>query len=155
MKKLAMKCWGENHLQRIKWCRDVCLEYFHYGGWERCLSKDSRRILLNLDKHENCQCKNHAELWQRLLYRYVSSSTVKSQGFIRCENIKFPNWQELLFVLVKVRPISSISVIKFWILWKCLSLAIVWVDQHSDVIQSGVGVMYILYCRVPWLMSQT
>ena len=61
MKELAVEHWQGNNLRRIEWCRDVCVEYFYHGGYEKCLRKDCKRILFNLDQHQNCGCQTEAD----------------------------------------------------------------------------------------------
>ena len=69
MKELAVEHWGGNNLKRIEWCKDICVEYFYKGSKEKCLSKDCRRVLLNLDQHQNCNCQREAEILQLRLNR--------------------------------------------------------------------------------------
>ncbi|XP_028397987.1 S-adenosylmethionine sensor upstream of mTORC1-like [Dendronephthya gigantea] len=69
MKALAVNHWGENNLRRIEWCKEICLEYFYHGGREKCLQKDCKRVLFNLDKHRNCKCQCEAEELQSSLNR--------------------------------------------------------------------------------------
>lgn len=61
MKELAVEHWGENNLRRMEWCKNVCVEYFFEGGCEKCLKKDCRRILFNLEQHQDCGCLPEAE----------------------------------------------------------------------------------------------
>lgn len=70
MKELAVQHWDGNNLKRIEWCRQICSEYFMEGGYQKCLRKDCRRVLLNLDQHQNCRCPQEAEKLESTLARY-------------------------------------------------------------------------------------
>lgn len=69
MKELAVEHWAGNNLRRIEWCKDICVEYFYHGGYEKCLRKDCRRVFFNLDQHQDCGCQTDAEDLQLRLSR--------------------------------------------------------------------------------------
>ena len=92
MKELAVQHWRGNNLRRTEWCREICTEFFHGGGYEKCLRKDCRRILMNLHEHEHCSCANDAEAWEQTLTRCLKNknhcSVIKGCLFARLKKNK-------------------------------------------------------------------